>query len=183
MSYRRDLDIAFVGLKPGIHVFEYRIDDKFFADYGKQDFCNCIADIKLNLDKNNGFMQLKFDIGGTVDVNCDRCGNTINQQLWDEFTIIVKMTDEPDVMNNQEEDPDVYYISRGESHLHISDWLFEFIILSIPMQNICGNNVAGESLCNQEVIKRLESIKVENDSSASSPLWKGLEQFKDFDKK
>jgi len=30
--------------------------------------------------------------------------------------LVVKMVDDPEVMNKQEEDPDVYYISRGESH-------------------------------------------------------------------
>lgn len=184
MSYRRDFDIAFVGLKPGVHVFEYRLDDKFFVDfnYGKQDFTNCIATIKLSLEKNTGFMQLKFDIGGSVDVFCDRCGNTIHQQLWDEFTIIVKMTDEPDVMNEQEEDPDVYYISRGESHLHIANWLYEFINLSIPMQKLCGEDEKGNSLCNQEVLKRLEQMQ-KDIQQTDNPVWKGLEQFKNLDKK
>lgn len=51
MSHRREYEIAFVGLKPGIHVYEYRVDDKFFAPYGKQDFSNCDANIKLSLDK------------------------------------------------------------------------------------------------------------------------------------
>ena len=83
MSNRREFEIAFVGLKPGIHVYEYRIDDKFFAAYGEQDFTNCIVNIKLTLDKKSGFIQLKFDIDGNLDVVCDRCGNTLNKQLWD----------------------------------------------------------------------------------------------------
>ena len=32
MSKRRVLEIAFVGLKPGIHEFKYEVDDKFFAE-------------------------------------------------------------------------------------------------------------------------------------------------------
>ena len=35
-------------------------------------------------------------------------------------------------MNDQEDDPDVYYISRGESHIDVADWIYEFINLSIP---------------------------------------------------
>jgi hypothetical protein len=58
MSSRRDYDIAFVGLKPGLHEFEYEIDDKFFDEYQEQDFHNCVAHIKLSLDKNNGFLLL-----------------------------------------------------------------------------------------------------------------------------
>ena len=140
MSHRREYEIAFVGLKPGIHVYEYRVDDKFFAPYGKQDFSNCDANIKLSLDKKNGFMQLRFDIDGAVEATCDRCGNPLHLQLWDEFNIIVKMVDEPDTMNEQEDDPDVYYISRGESHLYLSGWIYEFINLSIPLQKICGED-------------------------------------------
>lgn len=180
MNHRREYDIAFVGLKPGIHVFEYRLDDKFFIEYGEQDFTHCEANVTLSLDKKNGFMQLKFDIGGTVEVICDRCGNTLKRQLWDEFNIVVKMTDEPEQMNEQEEDPDVYYISRGESHLHVADWLYEFVNLSIPMQNVCGEDEQGESLCNQEVIDKLKQME-DDVKKESNPLWKGLEKFKDLE--
>ncbi|HYK46197.1 MAG TPA: DUF177 domain-containing protein, partial [Parafilimonas sp.] len=70
MNFRRDFEIAFVGLKPGVHHFDYTIDNKFFAHYGEQDFTNCKATVKLELDKQNGFMLLKFDIDGWVDVAC-----------------------------------------------------------------------------------------------------------------
>lgn len=181
MNHRREYDIAFVGLKPGVHVFEYRVDDKFFSTYGEQEFNNCIADIKLSLEKNSNFMQLRFDIGGSADVLCDRCGNTLTKQLWDEFTIIVKMTDEPDVMNEQEEDPDVYYISRGESHLHVADWLFEFVNLSIPFQKMCNEEEMGGPQCNNEVLEKLRKMEEEVRKDSSNPLMKGLEKFKDLD--
>ena len=38
MGNRREYDIAFVGLKPGIHEFNYQVDDKFFANYKETDF-------------------------------------------------------------------------------------------------------------------------------------------------
>ena len=66
MNYRRTFDIAFVGLKPGVHEFEYDIDDKFFTEYQEQDFRNCKAQVKLALDKKNGFMLLKFEVGGKL---------------------------------------------------------------------------------------------------------------------
>jgi uncharacterized metal-binding protein YceD (DUF177 family) len=180
MSSRRNYDIAFVGLKPGIHEFEYDIDDKFFVQYQEQDFRNCIAHIKLTLDKNSGFMLLKFEVGGRLEVTCDRCGNGFPLDLWDEFNIMVKMVDEPDVMNEQEEDPDVYYISKGESHLHISDWIYEFVNLTIPMQRMCGPDEIGGPSCNKEVLAMLEKLGTEH-TMASNPLWKGLEKFKNLD--
>ena len=36
-------------------------------------------------------MLLKFEIGGTLEVTCDRCNNNLPFELWDEFNITVKM--------------------------------------------------------------------------------------------
>ena len=180
MSHRREFEIAFVGLKPGIHVYEYRVEDKFFVPYGEQDFKNCIADIKLSLDKNNGFMLLHFDIGGTIESGYDRCGNPLSFQLWDEFNIIVKMVENPEEMNEQEEDPDVYYISRGESHLHLADWIYEFINLSIPLQKMCKEEEMGGPKCNKEVLEKLK--RMEEEVKKDTPtIWKGLDQFKNLE--
>lgn len=182
MSQRREFEIAYVGLKPGVHEYEYRIEDKFFIPYGEQDFRNCKADVKLSLDKKTGFMQLKFDIGGTVQAACDRCGNDLPMQLWDEFNIIVKIVDDPELMNEQEEDPDVYYISRGESHLHLADWIYEFINLSVPLQKMCSEEERGGPKCNLEVLEKLKKMEEETRKEAKTPtVWKGLDKFKNLD--
>ena len=100
MGKRREFEIAFVALKPGMHEFTFEVDDKFFADVESRDFSNCHAFIKLHLDKKTGFMLLKFEVGGKADVECDRCGNTLTMDLWDEFNMVVKMVDNPDEMND-----------------------------------------------------------------------------------
>ncbi|MET0244596.1 MAG: DUF177 domain-containing protein [Flavitalea sp.] len=180
MSNRRNYDIAFVGLKPGIHEFEYEINDKFFADYQEQEFRKCVANVKLKLDKKNGLMLLKFEIGGKLEVTCDRCGNDLPLDLWDEFNIVVKMVEDPEVMNDQEEDPDVYYISHSESHLHIADLIYEFINLAIPMQRMCLPKELGGPDCNKEVLSMLKKLDAEN-NKPENPLWKGLEKFRDLE--
>lgn len=177
MANRREFEIAFVGLKPGIHEFNYQVDDKFFADFKETDFTNCSASIKLMLEKNTSFMMLKFEVGGSVSVICDRCGNTLPIELWDEFNVVVKQVDNPEEMNQNEEDPDVYYISRTESHLHIANWIYEFVMLSIPMQRMCSESEMGGPQCNKEILallKKMNSGTVED----NRPLQKGLEKFK-----
>ncbi|ANH81540.1 hypothetical protein A8C56_11635 [Niabella ginsenosidivorans] len=182
MAYRRVYDIAFVGLKPGVHEFNYAITDKFFEAFQEQDFTNCKAQIKLLLDKKSSFMMLKFEVGGTLDVVCDRCNNPLTLELWDEFIITVKMVEEPGLMNDQEEDPDVYYISRGESHLNVEDWIYEFINLSIPMHKTCGFDNADGPQCNKEALKMLNKLGSEKTSKKEvNPLWKDLEKFKGLD--
>lgn len=177
MGNRREFDIAFVGLKPGIHEFNYEVDDKFFADYKETDFSNCDASVKLTLEKNTSFMLLKFEIGGNVDVICDRCGNTLSMDLWDEFKLVIKQVENPEEMNQNEEDADVFYISRTESHIHLADWIYEFVLLSIPNQRMCNEEEMGGPQCNKEILamlKKMQSPTVEN----NHPLQKGLEKFK-----
>ncbi len=181
MSYRREFEIAFVGLKPGVHIYNYEIRDKFFEPFQQQDFTNCEAKVKLSLEKNSSFMLLKFEVGGSLQVTCDRCNNALPMDLWDEFTVTVKMVEEPELMNDQEEDPDVYYIGRGESHLNVENWIYEFINLSIPMQKVCQYDKMDGPYCNKtamDLLKKLETLKEE---SKENPIWKGLDKFKDLD--
>ena len=178
MAGKRGFDIAFVGLKPGVHEFAYEIKDEFFKDYDQQDFTNCNALVKLSLDKNNGFMMLKFEVGGSLEVTCDRCGNGLPMQLWDEFKMVVKLVDDPEVMNDQEEDADVHYISRSESHLHVADWIYEFINLSIPMQRMCNEDEIGGPHCNKEVLARLNQMQPGENKEPANNIWKGLDKIK-----
>jgi uncharacterized metal-binding protein YceD (DUF177 family) len=177
MGNRREYYIAFVGLKPGFHHFEYQVDDKFFADYKETDFENCYATVKVTLEKNTSFMMLKFEIGGSVTVVCDRCSNNLPIDLWDEFNLVIKQVENPEEMNESEEDPDIFYISRTESHIHMADWIYEFVMLSIPMQRMCKEEEIGGPQCNKEILamlKKMNTGTVEN----NHPLEKGLEQFK-----
>jgi uncharacterized metal-binding protein YceD (DUF177 family) len=100
--------------------------------------------------------------------------------LWDEFKIVVKIVDNPQEMNDQEEDPDIYYISKGESHLHVADWIYEFINLSIPMQRMCTEDKMGGPQCNLEVLEKLKKMEEDAKTAESSSIWKGLDQFKDL---
>ncbi len=178
MANRREFVIAFVALKPGLHHFQFEVDDKFFLNYVNADFNNCNAAIKLTLEKNTSFMMLKFEVSGKTNVTCDRCGNDLGLELWDEFNMIVKLVDNPDEMNSNEEDPDIYYISRTESHLHVADWIYEFVSLSIPMQRMCSESEIGGLQCNKEVLAMLKNMEAAA-SGSNNPLLKGLEKFKD----
>ena len=181
MSNRREYEIAVVGLKPGIHEYEYQVDDSFFEEFQEQDFKNCQAQIKLFLEKSSSsFMMLRFEIGGSMEVICDRCNSNLPLQLFDEFNITVKMVENPEEMNDQEEDPDVYYIARGESHLDVKDWIYEFINLSIPMQKTCEFENMDGPYCNPAARELLLKMRSSGDKQ-ENPIWKDLKKFKNLD--
>jgi uncharacterized metal-binding protein YceD (DUF177 family) len=89
------------------------------------------------------------------------------------------MVEEPELMNEQETDPDIYYISRSESHLDIADWMYEFINLSLPFQKRCGEKEEGGEQCNIEALNKLKKMEKEA-KHTSNDVWKDLEKFKNL---
>ncbi|HZH66561.1 MAG TPA: DUF177 domain-containing protein [Flavisolibacter sp.] len=177
MSSRREYEIAFVGLKPGAHEFNYVITQKFFEEYGEQEFWDCEATVKLVLEKTANFMMLRFQVGGTLKVVCDRCSSNLPLPLFEDFTVTIKAVENPDEMNDTEEDPDVFYISRGESHLNVAPMIYEFVNLSVPMQKECEYEDMDGPHCNEAAREALNKMREAADSKENS-LWKGLEKFK-----
>lgn len=178
MGKKKPYEIAFVGLKPGIHEYSYDIEEDFFDEEIPREFSNCSARVKLQLDKKTNFFLLKFEIGGKAEVICDRCSNCLVKDLWDEFNMVVKMVDNPEEMNSLEDDPDIHYISRTESHLYLNDWIYEFITLSVPLQKMCNEDEFGGPKCNKEVLEKLRTMEVKDNEHNANTIWKGLDKFK-----
>jgi uncharacterized metal-binding protein YceD (DUF177 family) len=179
MNSRREYEIAFVGLKPGTHEFNYEIDDRFFEEYGEQDFRDCKATVKLLLEKTTNFMMLRFQVGGSLRVICDRCSSDLPLNLFEDFTVTIKAVENPEEMNESEEDPDVFYISRGESHLQVAPMIYEFINLSVPTQKECDYENMDGPYCNPAAREALQKMRSGGEEK-QNPLWKGLEKFKDL---
>lgn len=169
-------EIAFVGLKNGIHEFNYQIEDKFFLNYQEPEFSAAEINAKLLFDKKSTFFLLNFQIIGKVSVICDRCGQPFSLNLWDEFVQVVKLVDNPSEIQNNE-DPEVTYISKTASHLNLADWIYEFILLSLPMQRIHPLDENGKSSCDPNVLALLDQLHGHENINIH-PIWKDLDKFR-----
>ena len=177
MTGKREFEIGLVGLKPGITIFEYDLGDSFFDVEQQVEFRNSDIHIKLLIDKHTTFFQLKFEVGGQAETVCNRCGNPLIIDLWDDFEVVLKMVDNPAEMNAQNDDPDIFFISWNESHFDVHDLINEFVQLSIPTHPNCGENEKGESKCNKDTLKVLEQLK-ETETKKENTIWKGLDKFR-----
>lgn len=180
MKHNREFEIAWMGLKPGPHTYVYDIDDRFMQEReADSEFSNWNARITLKFDKHENFFMLHFDIDGTVSVPCDRCGDNFDLRLWDEFDLVIKLMSVDDDEKPEDED-DVVFIPRSETVLDISNWLYEFLMLSVPLQHIHPDKADGSAGCNEEALKLLSSLG-DHEEEPANPLWKGLEAFKNIE--
>jgi uncharacterized metal-binding protein YceD (DUF177 family) len=176
MKHNREFEIAWQGLKPGPHTYMYDINDRFMQEREvDESFNNWDAKITLVFDKHEGFFMLHFDVDGNVAVPCDRCGDDFKLRLWDEFDLVVKLTG--DDAEKIEDEDDVVFIPRSETVIDISNWLYEFLMLSVPLQHIHPDKEDGSTECNPQALNLLEQLSEQPDHNAN-PLWKGLEGIK-----
>ena len=89
------------------------------------------------------------------------------------------MVEDAALMNEQENDADVYYISKSESHIDVSNWIYEFINLSLPIQKVCEYEKMNGPYCNAEVKQLLK--KMEPQENKEHPIWKELDKLKNLD--
>lgn len=178
MERKRNFDIHFLGLKNAVHHFEYEIGASFFKLYEKSPLSDAKLSVKLDLDKKDSFFILNFQVDGTVNLACDRCNEPFDYELITDFEIIVKFED---MENGIVDEADVVYISRNDSSFNISDLIYDYILINIPMQVFHPNDSSGTSTCNPEILEKLKVVPKKEEEEID-PRWASLNILKSKEK-
>jgi len=171
----REFEIPFVGLKVGVHHFNYEIDNTFFAHFSDSLIQECKVSVRVEFEKKETFFVLKFFVDGQVKVECDRCLYPFDKNIFGDYTCYVKFAENPEAMVDEDE---VLYISREETILDISQLVYEYINLCLPMQLLGCKNPGKEPQCNQEILTRLDNNTKTNEEEPD-PRWEALKKIKD----
>lgn len=174
----REFEIPYVGLKVGVHKFDYDIDGNFFKHFEDSPIKECKVRVKLEFEKKETFFILKFFIDGTVNVECDRCLEPFDKEIFGDYTCYVKFAENPEEMDGGDE---VIYISRETSIIDVSQLVYEYINLCLPMQILHPKKANGEEGCNPEVLKFLRGNNVGAEKPGvdeTDPRWAALSKLK-----
>jgi uncharacterized protein len=159
--------IPFVGLKQGEHRFDFKINELFFEELRYSELKRGHFEVDLVLLKQSSMLTLDFDIRGKATVTCDRCLDEFETRIDAKHHLFIKFGNK-----SYEETDEVIVISQNDQELDVSQYLYEFILLSIPQVN-----VHPEGECDPEVIKKLEELKPKNDDIGTDPRWDALRKF------
>jgi len=163
--------IQFSGLKPGLHNFEFTLDHSFFEYYSYSDITDCKIRILSEMEKEERMLIFRFDIAGNLGMVCDRCGDPLTVEISGKQNLVVKLGD-----HYEEESEVVQIIKESDARFDISQFFYEYICLMLPAHRVHGNDSKGKSLCNPEVIKRLEDPKLTHEPD---PRWEVLRKLKE----
>lgn len=170
--------IPLKSLAAGKHKFNYLLDNKFFEliDDGTADVKRGKVNVDVDIKASDSIFEFEFKINGTVYAPCDRCLDDITMPVDIENKLIVKFG-----ADYSEENDEIVIIPEEDGEINIAWFLYEFIILSLPMKKV---HAPGQ--CNKAMSSKLNKHKVssENDNdmddlddmedSSSDSRWDAL---------
>ncbi len=164
--------VQFSGLKLGKHNFEFVVDDTFFEKLEYSPIKKGKVDLTIVMDKKSSMLVLDFKLNGWVAENCDRCTVEYNQPVSGEHRLYVKFGDDYD-----EPDENLWVIPHESYEIDVSQLIYEFIGLSIPLRKVPCDESGDTTICDQETLKVLEQSEM--DENKNNPLWAELNKIKD----
>ncbi|MDD3721312.1 MAG: DUF177 domain-containing protein [Lutibacter sp.] len=158
MKDLKEFDISFIGLKEGIHQFEYTIDKKFFDFFNYDEFYGSNVKVMLSFLKNTTIFELDFAFTGWVEVACDVTTELFHQPIETDIRLIVKFGEE---FNDENEE--LLIIPFSESKFNVAQYIYEAIVLAVPLKRIHPGVIDGS--LHSEVLEKLKEfeIKAEDD--------------------
>jgi uncharacterized metal-binding protein YceD (DUF177 family) len=126
-AYKVDLK----NLSPGVHEFEYSLENKFFIDIDGTEVQKGKVKVFLTAKRASMMFDMSFRIEGVVFVPCDRCLDDLELPIESTNRLVVKFGKE-----YAEESDEIVVIPEEEGAINLAWFLYEFVALSVPMKHI-----------------------------------------------
>jgi uncharacterized metal-binding protein YceD (DUF177 family) len=153
--------IAYKGLKEGSHTFEWKVGDDFWTTHADGGIIRGEANVAAVLEKGTtGVMRITVEIVGTVTVPCDRCLEDCNLPVNFRGELAVKVSEEA----SKEDLPfegDILWLNPGDATIDLEQYIYESVVLALPLQRIHPEDVHGQPLCNPAMLQRFKIVSEE----------------------
>lgn len=167
--------IALRGLKEGSHLFDFKIDSKFFASFEKSEIHEAELTATVSVLRHSSHIEMKIVIEGCVSLTCDRCLELYSQPISTDDSIIIKFGD-----HWEEVDDEVIVIPQGENEFVLDQLFYEFAHLGLPLKKVHPDDENGRSTCNPEMLDKLKQYMVKDSKSRNEPYVEEFAKLKNI---
>ncbi len=150
--------IQFYSFGNGVHEFDFEVDESFFAFFEDSELEKGKVDVHVVMNKTDQRLQFDISVHGMVEVICDWCLEGFEQEIDRSYTLFGKFGE-----GNSEEEYDVVWIPHNSHEVDLANYIFEYIVLSLPMKKVHPAGENGETGCNEDMLDRLDDMVVYTD--------------------
>lgn len=166
--------VRFSELKKDQETFEFLLKDSFFKVFESNEWDTGSVQVSVTASKRSDGITFDFDLKGELIVTCDRCLETFQHQLNSEQTLFVKFG-----QTEQELDDDVQVVSKDDNQIDLSSFLYEYLVLALPVKKVHPENSEGKSGCDPRMIAKLNEHIITEESEIMDPRWQDLKNLLD----
>ncbi|MFT4526301.1 MAG: hypothetical protein ACI9FU_001181 [Granulosicoccus sp.] len=160
-----ELKVRLSGLSTGEHSFKYKLGQAFFSSFESELLEKGEVDVDLILLKKETHYELTFDFSGWIASSCDRCLVDYHHPISSTNKLFAKLGED-----YQELSDEMVVIPRSEHELDAGQWVFEFILMAVPMKKVGCEVLNDDSICDEKVLERTE----EENAEKENPIWDAL---------
>lgn len=164
-----EYNIPVKGLGLGEHSYTFKIDESFFSYYDYIDADKGLIDLTLEMNKESNLMDFKFYFEGYIELKCDRCLEKFNFPIEGNFRLIVKYGESYEEISDE-----IITIPHNDANVELSQFIYEYINLMLPIKKVHPDDEFGNSTCNKEMIEQLNNYTEQK----SDPRWDKLKEIK-----
>jgi len=169
MSKFGQYNINLKEIADNIRIFEYDLTDEYFAKIDSIEVQKGSVQASVHVKKRMSTYELTFKLNGFIKLPCDRCLDDMDQHIKHEEVIQVKFG------NEFSEENDTVIIPETDGSINIAWFLYEFIILNIPIKHV---HAPGE--CNKSMVDKLKRhITRQKDDTEDDDLFENEDDFED----
>ncbi len=172
MDGMEEFSIPVAGLSEGLHQFDYEVDDRFFEAFEHSPIERARLSVHVDFEKRPNMYVLDIAHAGTIRTTCDRCLQEIDLPVSGSFPLVIKFSEEA-----LPEEAEVIYIHPDTPKVNLAKYIFEFVVLSMPMIKVYDCEADPGAECNQETLKFLDRQNGD-DQAPVNPLKEALKNWK-----
>lgn len=173
----KDFVVNIIGLSKKVHHFQFELKDGFFEHYGKEVLSSGDFDAEVALDKRETFIEADFKISGHAKLICDRSLEPFDYKININRKVIFKYGEEP-----QEISDEIVIITRDQDSLDLGQFMYEFIVLAIPIKKLHPDLREEEENEDDSDVKIVYStsteVEEEKKEETIDPRWEKLKKLK-----
>ncbi len=148
--------ISYKGLPNGFQDYCFKIGNDFFSEleYSLIEHGELLVNVKM--EKRDKIFYIDINVEGKVEVQCDRCLDLFFIPINYEGKVIAG----EEIEENDEDKEDRVSVNIARMEIDLTHYIYESIILSIPIQCIHPDDNKGDSTCNKEMMKLLKTYTI-----------------------
>ena len=164
-------EISFIGLKEGMHHFDYEVGNEFFDFFDYDEFDRSAVKVALSFLKKATMFELVFDFSGWVELACDLTNELYEHPVTGSLELLVKFGQE---FNDEHEE--ILIIPHAEHRLNVAQYIYEGIVLALPHKRVHPG--VSDGTLQSDVLSKLKDFEIENKHKeapkGTDPRWDKL---------